>query len=47
MNGLVFSSYKFFEKLQLGHSDAIPTLTQVALAGAGSGVVSSYVLSLS
>lgn len=43
MNGLVFSSYKFFMKLQLEHAEATPTLAQIALAGAGSGIVSSYV----
>ncbi|TFK73731.1 carnitine/acyl carnitine carrier [Pluteus cervinus] len=43
MNGLVFSSYRFFMKLQLENSESIPTLTQIALAGAGSGIVSSIV----
>lgn len=42
MNGLVFASYRFFMKLQLDSSESIPTLTQIAIAGAGSGIVSSY-----
>ncbi|KAF8075243.1 carnitine/acyl carnitine carrier [Lyophyllum atratum] len=41
MNGLVFASYKLFLKLQLGQSDDIPTLSQITLAGAGCGIVSS------
>ena len=43
MNGLVFASYKFFMKVQLDNPTSIPTITQIALAGAGSGIVSSYV----
>ncbi|KAK0452747.1 mitochondrial carrier domain-containing protein [Desarmillaria tabescens] len=43
MNGLVFASYRFFMKIQLENSSSIPTLTQIALAGAGSGIVSSIV----
>ncbi|KAJ3487069.1 hypothetical protein NLJ89_g11751 [Agrocybe chaxingu] len=43
MNGLVFASYRFFMKLQLPHADAVPTITQITLAGAGSGIVSSCV----
>ncbi|TFK34034.1 carnitine/acyl carnitine carrier [Crucibulum laeve] len=43
MNGLVFASYRFFMKVQLASADSIPTLTQIALAGAGSGIVSSIV----
>jgi solute carrier family 25 carnitine/acylcarnitine transporter 20/29 len=43
MNGLVFASYKFLLKLQLGDSDSVASLTQIALAGAGSGIVSSCV----
>jgi solute carrier family 25 carnitine/acylcarnitine transporter 20/29 len=42
-NGLVFSSYRFFVKLQLDNPDAIPTLAQVTLAGVGSGIISSCV----
>ncbi|KAF8989848.1 mitochondrial carrier domain-containing protein [Cyathus striatus] len=43
MNGLVFSSYRFFMKIQLENGDSIPTLAQIALAGAGCGIVSSIV----
>ncbi|KAG7443923.1 mitochondrial carrier [Guyanagaster necrorhizus] len=43
MNGLVFASYRFFMKIQLENNSSIPTLTQIALAGAGSGIVSSIV----
>ncbi|KAF9454417.1 carnitine/acyl carnitine carrier [Macrolepiota fuliginosa MF-IS2] len=43
MNGLVFASYRFFMKLQLDNPGSIPTLTQITLAGAGSGIVSSII----
>ncbi|KAK0489448.1 carnitine/acyl carnitine carrier [Armillaria novae-zelandiae] len=43
MNGLVFASYRLFMKIQLENNSSIPTLTQIALAGAGSGIVSSIV----
>jgi hypothetical protein len=43
MNGLVFASYRFFMKIQLENDKDIPTIAQIALAGAGSGIVSSYV----
>jgi len=43
MNGLVFSSYRFLLKIQLDNPTSIPTITQIALAGAGSGIVSSIV----
>ncbi|KAG2021027.1 carnitine/acyl carnitine carrier [Coprinopsis cinerea AmutBmut pab1-1] len=43
MNGLVFASYRFLMKLQLENADDTPTLTQIALAGAGSGIVSSLI----
>ena len=43
MNGLVFASYRFLMKLQLESADATPTLAQIALAGAGSGIISSCV----
>jgi hypothetical protein len=39
MNGLVFASYRGLMRLQLPHKDAVPTLTQVFLAGAGTGVI--------
>lgn len=42
MNGLVFASYRFFMKLQLESPESVPTLTQITLAGIGSGIVSSY-----
>ncbi|KAK0501837.1 carnitine/acyl carnitine carrier [Armillaria luteobubalina] len=43
MNGLVFASYRFFMKIQLENNSSIPTLAQITLAGAGSGIVSSIV----
>ena len=43
MNGLVFASYRFLLKLQLPTAETVPTITQIALAGAGCGIVSSYV----
>ena len=43
MNGVVFASYRFFMKLQLDNADSVPTMTQIMLAGAGSGIVCSYV----
>ncbi|KAG5652728.1 hypothetical protein H0H81_003927 [Sphagnurus paluster] len=33
LNGLIFASYNFFMKAQLDHNQAIPTLTQITLAG--------------
>jgi len=41
MNGLVFSSYGFLTKLQLENAESTPTLTQITLAGAGSGIIAS------
>ncbi|KAG8861421.1 hypothetical protein FRB96_002870 [Tulasnella sp. 330] len=43
LNGIVFGSYGFFMKLQGAASLEAPTLGQVALAGAGSGIVASLV----
>jgi len=43
MNGLVFASYRFLLKLQLPMAETVPTITQIALAGAGCGIVSSIV----
>ncbi|KAJ6624872.1 mitochondrial carrier domain-containing protein, partial [Mycena sp. CBHHK59/15] len=44
MNGLVFASYGFFLRLQVGGGGAADaSLTQVALAGVGSGVVSAII----
>ncbi|KAK2467361.1 hypothetical protein APHAL10511_000596 [Amanita phalloides] len=39
LNSLVFASYSFFLKIQLESTDAIPTLIQVLIAGALTGVV--------
>ncbi|KAH6919243.1 carnitine/acyl carnitine carrier [Coprinopsis sp. MPI-PUGE-AT-0042] len=43
MNGLVFSSYGFLMKLQLERAGTLPSLTQVALAGAGAGIITSLI----
>jgi len=43
MNGLVFASYRFLLKIQLDNPTSIPTIAQITLAGAGSGIVSSIV----
>ncbi|KIK05677.1 hypothetical protein K443DRAFT_120438 [Laccaria amethystina LaAM-08-1] len=43
MNGLVFASYHFFMKLQLEDSSTTPSIIQIALAGAGSGIISSII----
>ncbi|EDR13874.1 uncharacterized protein LACBIDRAFT_230077, partial [Laccaria bicolor S238N-H82] len=43
MNGLVFASYRFLLKLQLEDSSSTPSITQIALAGAGSGIISSII----
>lgn len=43
MNGLVFASYGFFTRVQLNHPNSTPTIAQIALAGAGTGIVCSYV----
>ncbi|WVR08551.1 hypothetical protein IAU60_005606 [Kwoniella sp. DSM 27419] len=46
INGVVFTSYSFFMKLQLpADSQVEPTLGQIFLAGAGSGAVSSLLTS--
>lgn len=39
LNGLVFSSYRFLMKAQLSNDQAIPSLTQIFLAGAGTGML--------
>jgi len=44
LNGLVLASYKFFIKVQLDNPNSIPTIAQIALAGAGSGIVCSIVV---
>ncbi|KAL0954072.1 hypothetical protein HGRIS_005222 [Hohenbuehelia grisea] len=43
LNGMVFASYRVFMKMQIDHTNSLPTLTQIALAGAGSGIVSSLI----
>ncbi|KAH9911983.1 mitochondrial carrier [Fomitopsis serialis] len=45
LNGLVFSSYGWLTKVQLETERSIPTLTQVTLAGAGTGIICSLVTS--
>ncbi|KAI0782823.1 mitochondrial carrier [Abortiporus biennis] len=42
LNGLVFSSYRFFMTSQV-NDGAEPSLTQITLAGAGSGIVASVI----
>ena len=44
INGLVFTSYSFFMRLQIPRNDPQePSLSQICAAGAGSGVVSACV----
>ncbi|KAF9779223.1 carnitine/acyl carnitine carrier [Thelephora terrestris] len=43
LNGLVFSSYRFLMKAQLSDDQAIPSLTQIFLAGAGTGMLGAIV----
>ncbi|KAI0351296.1 mitochondrial carrier [Trametes cingulata] len=43
LNGLVFSTYRSLLQAQLNDEQIIPTLTQINLAGAGSGVISSLI----
>ncbi|EPS94884.1 hypothetical protein FOMPIDRAFT_1026003 [Fomitopsis schrenkii] len=45
LNGLVFSSYGLLTKLQLENEHSTPTLTQITLAGAGTGIICSVVTS--
>ncbi|KAL4072882.1 mitochondrial carrier domain-containing protein [Scleroderma yunnanense] len=45
MNGLVFASYKFFTRAQLDDPAALPSLTQVAVAGACCSMVTSLIAS--
>lgn len=47
LNGLVFSSYRFLMKAQLSDDQAAPVLTQIFFAGAGTGMIGSYVVSAS
>jgi solute carrier family 25 carnitine/acylcarnitine transporter 20/29 len=46
LNGIVFGTYGLLMRAQLNHSSDIPTLRQIALAGAGSGMFASYVHSI-
>ncbi|KAJ3806959.1 carnitine/acyl carnitine carrier [Lentinula aff. lateritia] len=43
MSGLVFASYRFLLSIQLNDSSSMPTMSQIALAGAGCGVISSII----
>ena len=43
LNGLIFASYRYFMRVQVANPDDEPTLTQICLAGTGSGIVSSWV----
>ncbi|TBU39319.1 mitochondrial carrier [Dichomitus squalens] len=43
LNGLVFSSYRSLLRAQLDDDQATPTLTQVNLAGAGTGIICSLI----
>ncbi|KAH8104278.1 carnitine/acyl carnitine carrier [Phellopilus nigrolimitatus] len=43
LNGLVFTSYRFFMRLQLKSADDEPTIAQIGLAGVGSGIVASLI----
>lgn len=43
LNGIVFGTYSLLMRAQLNNSNDVPTLRQIALAGAGSGMFASYV----
>ncbi|KAI0630448.1 mitochondrial carrier [Trametes polyzona] len=43
LNGIVFSTYRSFLQAQLDDEHATPTLNQINLAGAGSGIISSLI----
>jgi len=43
IQGLVFASYRFLLKIQLDDNGALPTMTQIALAGIGCGAISSII----
>ncbi|KLO10969.1 carnitine/acyl carnitine carrier [Schizopora paradoxa] len=43
LNGLLFASYRFLMRCQLESEDDEPTIAQVALAGAGTGVMGSFI----
>jgi len=44
INGLVFGSYGSLMRMQLKHEDDLPTLTQITLAGAGTGIITSVIV---
>ncbi|KAI0730404.1 mitochondrial carrier [Earliella scabrosa] len=43
LNGLIFSSYRSLLRAQLDDDNSTPTLTQINIAGAGTGIISSLV----
>ncbi|KAH8091678.1 carnitine/acyl carnitine carrier [Cristinia sonorae] len=43
LNGLVFASYRFFMRAQLSHQNDNPSLMQITLAGAATGIVGSLI----
>ena len=43
LNGIIFGTYGLLMRAQLNDSNDKPTLRQIALAGAGSGMFASYV----
>ncbi|KAI0737288.1 mitochondrial carrier [Daedaleopsis nitida] len=43
LNGIVFASYRSLLRAQLDSDDTTPTLTQINLAGAGTGIISSLI----
>ncbi|KAM5541300.1 hypothetical protein V8D89_004854 [Ganoderma adspersum] len=43
LNGIVFSCYRSLLRAQLDDDNATPTLTQITLAGAGTGIISSLI----
>jgi len=43
LNGLVFSSYRFLMKAQISDDQTAPTLPQIFLAGAGTGMIGAIV----
>ncbi|KDQ19473.1 hypothetical protein BOTBODRAFT_153382 [Botryobasidium botryosum FD-172 SS1] len=44
INGLVFGSYGSLMRMQLKNEDDLPTLTQITLAGAGTGIITSVIV---
>ncbi|KAF8585427.1 carnitine/acyl carnitine carrier [Ramaria rubella] len=43
LNGLIFSAYGFLMRLQLRHELDEPTIAQIGIAGAGSGIIASII----